>query len=180
MDWDNLPEVALAKPEDVAVATVPIAPGHMYVMQFDPGHVNFARSDDDLTVSFDDNSSLVLRDFFSTAETGEFYLSTQEGDVLSGKDLAGMMLMNLQDIICEQSGDELGRLLDSAFAGAESAEAVKDLAAHTQQPAEAAAPAGAGSASLASMQGTSLPGTEVSSLQDESASMEQFLRSLLL
>ena len=181
MDWNNLPEVALAKPEDAAVVAVSIEPDHMYVLQFDPGHVNFARSDDaDLTVSFDNNSSLVLRDFFSVAEAGEFYLTTQEGDVLSGKDLAGMMLLDLQDIVCEQSGDELGGLLDAAFAGAEAAESVKELAAQGPQPTESAELAGAGLSELAVMQGTALAGTERLPLQDENACMEQFLRSLLL
>ena len=94
---DAITKVTLDKPAPGETAQISIEPGHVYVLGFYLDITTFTDDGRDIRILFDDGSHMVLRDFFSAAKTGDFYLELPDGAMLLGKDIADAMSYKLED-----------------------------------------------------------------------------------
>ena len=178
-------EITIGMPETSTAATVAVKPGYTYSLGFDPGAVESDVEGPSLVFRFDNGSSLVLQDFFIVAAQDDFYLRLADGALLSGKDVADSFLLNLQDFACGAGG-----LLEAddglaPYLGENSSEHAAEIAGGSDFKLSALPAAEEGARLVGGMP---QPGAgagvcavpEVSPSPDESASTEQYLRSLLM
>jgi hypothetical protein len=103
---DNLPEVLLTRPQTAAVVTVPIEPGHIYVLAFSLEALQCDVQEQSLRLVFDNGAILVLQGFFAAAED-DLFLRLEDGTLLQGRDLAHIFLLDLHKFVCGRDGDFL-------------------------------------------------------------------------
>ena len=173
-------EITLARPEHAAEVTVTVEPGHVYALNFDIGAAEADVSGQGLVLRFDDGASLVLQNFFAVAAEADFYVRLSDGTLLLGKDMADSFLLDLQNFVCGNgvdldAGGGLAAYLGEhppAHEARETTDTSSEQAAFHVAPADVLAHAGGPAAP-----GHGLDGPPP---QDDAASTEQYLRSLLL
>lgn len=79
-------DIRLVKPQANAVHNVPCATGNRFVLDFPSDAALFAKDGDDLVLSFEDDSSIRLQDFYTTYSKEEMPSFEMEGAEISGED----------------------------------------------------------------------------------------------
>ena len=93
---DVMSKVTLSRPAVGEIVQVAMRQGHVYLLEFDLGETTVAGSEKDVLLTFDDGSGMVLQNFFSAAEAGDFYLTMPDGIMVSGKDMLESLTLSLE------------------------------------------------------------------------------------
>lgn len=88
----------IQKPAAGQTQEVNVLPGGNYVLGFSLDAATFDSHDGDVRVDFDDGAVISLHDFMRASEKEDFTLELPDGTRLSGKDVAEMFSLVLQDI----------------------------------------------------------------------------------
>ncbi|MDL2316952.1 hypothetical protein LJC59_07745 [Desulfovibrio sp. OttesenSCG-928-A18] len=87
----------LQKPEAGQTVTIAMREGTVYHLDFLLDDTRCDANGPDMTVCFEDTACLVLRGFFPAANAGDFFLEFPDGLMVSGKDMADVALLPLND-----------------------------------------------------------------------------------
>lgn len=87
----------LAKPNAGQTVECSVQHGQVYLLGFDSSEAFFDRSGDDLRIAFDDGSFIILREFFPLSLSGDFFLETDDGNLLSSRSVADSFSLDLDE-----------------------------------------------------------------------------------
>lgn len=129
MPGEDANKVVIPEPEAGKTLYFTMQPDQTYLLGFAPETSTIERNGQDVQVLFDNDSRIILHDFFFAATRHTITLELRDGTLISGRDLAEALAMSLTDF--RTDGLPGGDVTDMACsaAGATGPEAVFPLPA---------------------------------------------------
>lgn len=90
-------KILIPKPDAGASLDFKMCPGQVYQLGFSPGTAIFELIGPDVRIDFDNGARILLHDFSPVAKQHDFFLELGDGTVISARDLAEVLAMNLKD-----------------------------------------------------------------------------------